>query len=242
MKEKHYNTPKYFLNPLHPISVDLIGTGGTGSHTLMGLANISNALKGFGHPGLQVTAWDNDKVESHNVGRQFFSKPDIGQNKAVCLVTRINRMYGFQWKAIPTRYKPDSGSNIVISCVDSIKSRKEIYLHLSRKQTKATDEQRTYYWIDCGNSKDSGQIIIGTLDKSAFKLPHFFDRFPDVKEAPEIHSCSMADSLSRQDLLINQTMALHCCSMIWRMFRTGKIESAGMYVNHKLYQTSSIPI
>lgn len=242
MKEKFYNTPKYFLNPNHAVSLDLVGTGGTGSHVLMGLACINNALLAFGHAGLDVTAWDDDKVESHNVGRQYFGAPDVGFHKSTALITRINRMYGFKWTAKTIRYMPQTGTNIVVSCVDSIKSRKEVYLHLKHKKKSNNSTEDKYFWIDVGNSKDSGQIIIGSF-VNKIPLPNFFERFPNVKDTGEdVPSCSMAQALQKQDLQINQAMALHLNSMIWRMFRSGKIESAGMYVNHKLYQTSSIPI
>ncbi len=32
-----------------------------------------------------------------NIGRQLFSETELGQNKAVSLVTRINRFFGYAW-------------------------------------------------------------------------------------------------------------------------------------------------
>lgn len=127
MKRIHY-TAGYLLNPSHPITVNLIGCGGTGSQMLTCLARIDHSLAALGHPGLQVHAYDPDEVTDANIGRQLFSRSDIGLNKANVLVTRINRFFGTSWSAIPRRYGEGhySTANICISCVDSVASRKEI--------------------------------------------------------------------------------------------------------------------
>ena len=50
MKKIHY-TDRYLLNPYHPVTVFVIGAGGTGSQVATGLARISVALQALGHPG-----------------------------------------------------------------------------------------------------------------------------------------------------------------------------------------------
>lgn len=92
MKKIHY-TDRYLLNPYHPVTVFVIGAGGTGSQVATGLARISVALQALGHPGLHVTVFDPDTVTEANIGRQLFSGSELGLNKAVALVTRINRFF-----------------------------------------------------------------------------------------------------------------------------------------------------
>ena len=98
MKKIHY-TDRYLLNPHHPVTVFVIGAGGTGSQVATNLARMSIALQALGHPGLHVTVFDPDTVTEANIGRQLFSESELGLNKAVALVTRINRFFGFSWEA-----------------------------------------------------------------------------------------------------------------------------------------------
>ena len=63
MKKIHY-TDRYLLNPYHPVTVFVVGAGGTGSQVATGLARMSVALQAHGHPGLHVTVFDPDTVAS----------------------------------------------------------------------------------------------------------------------------------------------------------------------------------
>ena len=59
MKRVHY-TDSYLLVPQHPVTVNLIGGGGTGSQVLTNLARLDVTLRALGHPGLFVTLYDPD--------------------------------------------------------------------------------------------------------------------------------------------------------------------------------------
>ena len=75
MKRVHY-TDNYLMSPQHPVTVNLIGAGGTGSQVLTCLARLDAALRGLGHPGLFVTLYDPDIVTEANIGRQLFGPSD----------------------------------------------------------------------------------------------------------------------------------------------------------------------
>ena len=119
MKKIHY-TDRYLLNPHHPVTVFVIGAGGTGSQVATNLARMSIALQALGHPGLHVTVFDPDTVTEANIGRQLFSESELGLNKAVALVTRINRFFGFSWEAKGQCYPSGTSdsvlANIIITC------------------------------------------------------------------------------------------------------------------------------
>ena len=84
MKRIHF-TDNYLLSPQHPVTVFVIGAGGTGSQVVTNLARMNKALQSLGHVGLHVTVFDPDTVTEANIGRQLFSESEIGLNKAMAL-------------------------------------------------------------------------------------------------------------------------------------------------------------
>ena len=172
MKEKVHFTNNWIVNPTIPLSVFLIGAGGTGSNMLSCLAIINKSLIALGHPGLHVTTFDDDKVTEANIARQLFYTSDLGLRKASVLIQRVNRAFGTSWDSktckydrnVPELYN-DFTANITISCVDSVEARREINMTMSttRKSNRSQyDHVVPYYWIDCGNDVSSGQVYLGT--------------------------------------------------------------------------------
>ena len=114
----------YLHKDLHPITIDVIGCGGTGSHVLTRLARMHHVLVQLGFKGLLVSAWDFDIVEENNVGRQSFTENDIGKNKAKCLINKINIAFGTAWTSKAIKYNMQKiNSNILITCVDNTETR-----------------------------------------------------------------------------------------------------------------------
>ena len=135
------------------VDVALVGVGGNGSQMLTGLARLHMALLALGHPGgLRVTAWDPDRVSEANVGRQMFSPADVGLNKAVVLVHRLNAFYGLNWEAKPVAYAHEEYSrrDLVISCVDTAAARRDIH-KLIEKLAPVSYVVDHSYWLDLGN-------------------------------------------------------------------------------------------
>jgi PRTRC genetic system ThiF family protein len=147
------------------IHVALVGCGGNGSQMLHKLARLDFALRELGRPGLAVTVYDPDTVSTANIGRQLFSPDDVGLNKAIVLVHRINMSYGFSWTARPTAYSPmqpypnDYRCDVLISCVDSAQARRELWLAIKDLSSSVKPK----YWLDLGNTRDSGQVILGEM-------------------------------------------------------------------------------
>jgi molybdopterin/thiamine biosynthesis adenylyltransferase len=85
MKTKKTDKPavhivqKELLQPYNPITVNLIGAGGTGGQVLTALARMNHALIALGHAGLFVRVFDDDTVDSANLGRQLFTTAELGQ-------------------------------------------------------------------------------------------------------------------------------------------------------------------
>lgn len=251
MKRIHY-IDNYLINPQHPVTVNLIGAGGTGSQVLTGLARLDVTLRALGHPGLFVTLYDPDVVTEANIGRQLFGYSDMGLNKAQCLVTRINNFFGNDWKAVPDIFPAmlknacrDNMANITITCTDNIKSRLDLWNILKAVQIPDYRDYATpLYWMDFGNTQTSGQVVLGTVPKKikqpasqlyetvgSLKVITRLVKYARMKEEDSGPSCSLAEALERQDLFINSTLAQLGCNILWKMFRNGMIEHHGVFLN-----------
>lgn len=251
MKRVHY-IDNYLINPQHPVTVNIIGAGGTGSQVLTCMARLDVTLRTLGHPGLFVTLYDPDTVTEANIGRQLFSPSELGLNKAQCLVTRINHFFGNDWKAEARLYPPalkgikrDEIANITITCTDNIKSRLDLWKVLGKMPSSSyTDNNTPLYWMDFGNTQTSGQVVLGTVPKKirqpasgqyetvgSLKVITRFVKYARVKEEDSGPSCSLAEALEKQDLFINSTLAQLGCNILWKMFRNGMIEHQGVYLN-----------
>jgi PRTRC genetic system ThiF family protein len=242
MKQKMHFTDSYLLNPTHPVTVNLIGCGGTGSQVLTALSRINHTLTALGHPGLHVTTYDPDTVTEANLGRQLFSASDTGLNKAVILTTRINRFFSTGWKAVPDFYACEP-ANILITCVDNVKSRMDIAEKMLSQPVEGYDYSKPLYWLDFGNTQNSGQVVLGTFGEirqpqsqkyiPVGKLPCITERFDlsKVDERESGPSCSLAEAIEKQDLFINSTLANTGSKLLWKLFREGMTNQAGVFLN-----------
>lgn len=243
MNAVHYTDP-YLLNPQHKVTVNLIGLGGTGSQVLTCLARMNESLIGLGHAGIHVRGWDPDSVTMANIGRQLFSPSDVGVNKAIALLTRVNRFFGYDWEAYPEMFN-EKRANIYVSCVDSAAARLELREIIRKSPVNGEPHYKSKYWLDIGNLQKTGQVVLGTApgisiaqpksDQSTTeKMPDVVKLFPQlrtIKEEEQGPSCSIAQSLNRQDLFINSTLAQFGVNLIWKLFREGMIKNHGCFVN-----------
>lgn len=259
--EKWHYTDPYILDPQHPITINVIGAGGSGSQVLTQLARMDHALKNLGHIGFHVTCYDPDIVTEANLGRQLFSAADVGQPKATVLVTRINQFLGTSWKAVPSKYHQkipvDAMANITISCVDSIEARKSIRdrFNSGNESWRTRPYSNTLYWIDLGNTQDAGQFIIGTCQpiqqpknsetlNAIGTLPNIFEKFPEFetqKVKDKGPSCSLAEALEKQDLFVNSFLVQAAMATMWKMFRGQcRINHHGAFINLKTLDIAPI--
>jgi len=104
---------------------------------------------------------DGDLVSKTNCIRQPFASADVGLNKAVVLINRVNLFWGLRWQAHPEHFHKDSlrsnsaGPHLIIGCVDTRAARQAILSAV----TRANDS--TAYWLDLGNNASSGQYVLG---------------------------------------------------------------------------------
>jgi PRTRC genetic system ThiF family protein len=260
-KPMHY-TDNYLINPTNPITVNLIGAGGTGSRMLTELARMSHSLIALGHAGLQVNLYDNDIVTTANQGRQLFTDTEVGLPKAVALINRTNRFFGTNWKAVAEQFSttnqkslPNRGkANIYISSVDTVSARFDIATIL-QDFTRHCNFERTksLYWLDIGNALNTGQAVLSTIEeikqpnsklyRTVSNLLMVTDEFRELLEAQTDNnepSCSLAEALEKQDLFINATLANMGASLLWKLFREGMTAQRGFFLNLANFRTEPI--
>jgi PRTRC genetic system ThiF family protein len=254
---------KELLQPYNPVSVNLIGAGGTGGQVLTALARMNHALIALGHAGLFVRVYDDDRVDDANLGRQLFTTTEVGLFKSVALINRINRFFGTNWKAETLRYNKQSladkhlaSATITISCVDSVQSRYDVAEVLKYLAKNYGGRNHVRYWMDFGNSHTSGQVVLSTLEKitqptsklyrPVESLPLVTDEFKELLYASEsgdnTPSCSLAEALSKQDLFINSALANCGASLLWQLFRDGILFNRGFFLNLKDFRTQPIKV
>ncbi len=123
-RHKELFNPHYFDVP-----VTIIGAGATGSWLALALAKL----------GIEdITVWDFDDVEEHNVPNQAFRLSDVGDTKANALHCLINSQLNKAIKIIPHRFTNQRLAGIVYLMVDTMQSRKEIWEN-SIKMKSAVD-------------------------------------------------------------------------------------------------------
>jgi PRTRC genetic system ThiF family protein len=144
------------FDPRHYLSeIVLVGCGGTGAQWGRAIARLLRMLQDAGKQTPKVKFIDPDVIEAQNIGRQLFHDSLIGENKAIELARRFNLALGLGIEAVPEAFDPKRhierySSSIICGAVDNWQAR----------QNMAAARDCT--WIDAGNARTSGQVIIGT--------------------------------------------------------------------------------
>ena len=239
------------IHRIHPellerqVRVLVVGCGGTGSAVVAGLPYLHQSLVARGHPGgLHVTVVDGDTISPANCIRQPFARSEVGLNKAIVLVNRLNLFWGLKWEAVPAYLHPgafisrsysgdDLRAHIVLGCVDTRAARATI-------RDAVGKWSRVQYWLDLGNDAESGQFILGEPlnernRRSKLRLRSAVELYPEICD-PSLDndaepSCSAVEALERQSPFINSTLAQHALALLARLFRYGEISYHGGFIN-----------
>lgn len=263
-KLKVHFTDNYLISPTNPISVNLIGAGGTGSKVLTALMEMNHSLIELGHAGLLVRLWDDDIVTNANLGRQRFAECETGLYKSVALINRANRFSGTNWKAETSKFEKDSlgrlpdqvRATIYITCVDNVQARFGVAEILKELSNRRDHRNEPKYWLDFGNSQYTGQVLLSTIGnihqpnsekyETVASLPMITEEFGELlkqsEQEDDTPSCSLAEALEKQDLFINSSLTQMGCSLLWSLFRYGITPYRGFFHNLKDFRTHPIKV
>lgn len=106
------------------------------------------------------------------------------------------------------------------------------------------------------NTKFSGQGIlstIGNIDQPTSKKFKTFAKLPSIieeygtamqtsEEQDDTPSCSLAESLAKQDLFINSTIAHLGASLLWNLLKDGMTENRGFFLNLQNFKSQPITV
>jgi hypothetical protein len=126
MNDQHFVRQMDAVNMARLTSLDitLIGCGAIGSTCAVWLGKM-------GCVGL--TCYDPDVIEPQNWANQMYGDQHIGMLKASALIEVMEQFGGHTPNAIATRYENQPLSEVVISGVDSMESRKTIWKSVREK-------------------------------------------------------------------------------------------------------------
>ena len=169
------NAVPVILAPHKQLKLYLVGCGGTGGWLAPSLVRLTKILTDQGH-AISLTLIDHDHVEQSNIPRQNFLATDLGLNKAQILALRYGVAYGVDVRAIPERFNPEMVQNdhntlsIVIGCVDNGAARQAIAKTLQDNHPNALPR---VWWLDGGNTRTQGQVLLGSWSAPEAFLPLF---------------------------------------------------------------------
>lgn len=241
------------------ISFYLIGAGGTGSFAAHAIARLAWELKALGKD-VGITIIDPDLVESGNIPRSNFCFAEIGSFKAQSLAERLSAAWGLEFGAICEKldfekhlsriHQKYNQLTILIGCVDNFEARREINRSLSELGKYSQSDAPKVWWIDSGNGKSSGQVLLGSnglidSDLEYFSAPTICQRLPAPSvfhpellepEREVLHrvstkhlTCPDRIRLGEQSLNINNRVAVEIGEMLTEFLLTISLKRFATY-------------
>ncbi|MCK4299478.1 MAG: ThiF family adenylyltransferase, partial [Planctomycetes bacterium] len=197
-------------------TVSIVGCGGTGGFVAEGLCRLLP-------PQASMVLIDMDRVEERNLGRQNFTREDLGLFKSEALAQRLARGYGrpVGYTVLPVGMLEIGQSGLVIGCVDNGLARADIAKGVCRHP------YNMMWWVDAGNAENYGQVIIGNRDmqnlngaffemEACLALPLPTIQRPELLvQAPRGRDC--AEIAAEQGPTINQAMAALVVEVVRRL-------------------------
>lgn len=238
----------------------IVGAGGTGSFVIPAIARLMFELKHQQGKPVEMLIVDPDIVEAGNIPRSNFCAAEIGSFKAQTLAKRITLAWGLECHYANVCFDSEvhlkqSASDyrfltVLIGCVDNHLSRQEMHRALEQFQGYQSGDAPNIWWIDGGNGKASGQVLLGSTTKRIKSEQHFTGTsicrslpapslvHPDLLEKEKPHSksetsdgqsCPDRIRLGEQSLIINQRVAVEMAEMLTAMFLTRSLKRFATY-------------
>jgi PRTRC genetic system ThiF family protein len=247
------------------INVVMVGLGGTGSWLAPHAARITRMLLDRGKQARLIFI-DHDIVEAANVERQNFCLAEVGYHKARVLALRYGLPWGLDIAVYNESFKYINYTvnqpkldlygwgkmTVFIGCVDNAAARKS--LSNTIRNNPNNKELPKVFWLDCGNTKDNGQVLLGTVSGEdntgalayAFDLPGVCTNLPgpdmqdpsllvarpeELAGASDSLSCEAMAAANAQSMMINQRVAAEAADYLLRLLVTGGLKKFQTFID-----------
>jgi len=239
-----YNTLRFIV----------VGAGGTGSFVVPAIARLIYELRQQQNKPVEMLIVDPDVVETGNIPRSNFCFAEVGRFKAQTLAERITTAWGIETsfsceKFDAEKHLKSSNSDyrslmIIVGCVDNYVARRE--MHRALEEFRGYSDASRLWWIDGGNGRSSGQVLLGSTTK-ALKLDQYFTgtsicralpapslQHTDLLEPEKVpdfvaESCPERIRLGQQGLNVNQRVAIEMAEMLSSMLLTRCLKRFAVY-------------
>lgn len=123
MSSLNFSHQDNIFEPRRAQRLTVIGVGSIGSHVALAAAKMGVS---------DITVYDGDSVESHNIPMSVYRTEDLAKTKVVALESIIHAHTGTVIKAKPVWYRNQRPAGTVISCVDTMEARQDIFKQVKR--------------------------------------------------------------------------------------------------------------
>jgi PRTRC genetic system ThiF family protein len=237
----------------------VVGAGGTGSFVIPAIARLMFELKQQQNKPVEMLIVDPDVVEGGNIPRSNFCAAEVGRFKAQTLAERVTLAWGLEChyaaepfdaethlKSLTDDYRSLA---VIVGCVDNHFARRDIHEALDTHRRYGFSDAPKLWWMDGGNGRSSGQVLLGSNAKRTKPDQHFTgtslchslpapslvhpDLLQEENTFPSKHleglSCPDRIRLGEQSLSINQRVAVEMAEMLTEMFLTRSLRRFATY-------------
>lgn len=165
--------------PRNTIYIIIGGAGGISSWTALFLARMSVNM-------LDITVYDNDIIEEHNLGGQFYKINQIGLHKVDAIALNIyDYTYSHMRKKIELYTDKSMNAPIMIAGFDNMKARKVMFENWKKGREHFKEDIVKPLFIDARLLAEQIQIICITKEEQfeKYETEYLFDD-KDVPDAP----------------------------------------------------------
>ncbi len=249
----YHNAATVILPAYQSVQIIVAGCGGIGAYVVQHVGRLMRVLY-EDHRGVNLTLADPDKVEEKNLGRQLFCDAEVGEAKSVALARRYGQAWGLNTIAFIGEYSEkliygQADLVVLVGCVDNPAARAALHETLANNPERLGPNAPPHiWWLDCGNAKDTGRVLLGSaygpdqchgaffeprkcvaLPSPALQYPSLL--IPGREEVPGELSCAEMQLANLQSLNINAAIAVQAADFLTRLLVTNDLKRYQCAVN-----------